>query len=102
MRCAIQIEVCYPIGISTVCLAINSLASSSLPSSSMDPVNFQAKGLGVSTVLSVFPDIIEEIPITNPDTFLGLIEAEIIESIMSSERGDSSHFDNLFFDDTLP
>ncbi len=82
--------------ISTVCPAINALALISLPSSSVMPTNFQAKVLGFSPVLSVATDIIEENPITNPDPLLGLSDAEISAGMMSSERGDSSHFDTLF------
>jgi hypothetical protein len=33
---------------------------------------------------------------------LDLSDEEILENMMSSERGDSSHFDNLFLDETIP
>jgi hypothetical protein len=74
----------------------------SLPDSNVMPANFQSKGLGFSPVLSVGTDVIEEIPITSPDPLVVLSYEEIVKGMMSSERGDSSHFDNLFLDETIP
>jgi hypothetical protein len=65
------------------------------------PANFQSKGLGVSTVLPVITDVIIEIPITSPVPPRELSSEEILENMMSSERGDCSRFDNLFLDDPI-